>query len=337
MLSLNTSPKQWSTSPDLMHLCMTSSSAKKHARARGRIGLQRKCQTNRRDPLAHERYRWSAKEGQVDQSSSYQHELLPRAGKHPQRLKARSGNTVRDNCAHLSATDREKLLSMLLKFEPLFSGTLGDWNLPPVSFDIKEGMKPYHGRAYPIPKIHKATLMKEIDRLCSIGVLKWQPNSQWALPTFIIPKKDGTVRTISDFWELNKRIIQKPYPIPKISTTLQELEGFTYVTALDLNMGYYTIRLDAKASEICTIIFPWRKYSYNRLPMGFGGSADIFQAQGVLITSLAGRCPFLLLRLLFIWQVLQDFVIERMVFRMPFQYIAAFIISSRRACPGCCR
>jgi hypothetical protein len=33
--------------------------------------------------------------------------------------------------------------------------------------------------------------MKEIDRLCSIGVLKWQPNSEseWASPTFIIPKK----------------------------------------------------------------------------------------------------------------------------------------------------
>ena len=30
---------------------------------------------------------------------------------------------------------------------------------------------------------------------------------------------------------------------------------------------------------MCTIIFPWGKYSYNRLPMGFGGSADIFQAQ----------------------------------------------------------
>ncbi len=56
--------------------------------------------------------------------------------------------------------------------------------------------------------------------------------------------------------------------------TLQELEGFTYVTALDLNMGYYTIRLDAEASEMCTFIF-----LYNRFPMGFGGSADIFQAQ----------------------------------------------------------
>ena len=85
--------------------------------------------------------------------------------------------------------------------------------------------------------------------------------------------------SFSDFRELNKRIIRKPYTIPKISTTLQELEGFTYATALDLNMGYYTIRLDPKSSEICTIIFPWGKYSYQRLPMGFGGSADIFQAQ----------------------------------------------------------
>jgi hypothetical protein len=99
------------------------------------------------------------------------------------------------------------------------------------------------------------------------------------LPTFIIPPKDGTVRAISDFRELNKRIIWKPFPIPKISTTLQELEGFTFATALDLDMGYYTIRLDAAASEMCTIIFPWGNNPYNRLPMRFGGSADIFQAQ----------------------------------------------------------
>jgi hypothetical protein len=111
-------------------------------------------------------------------------------------------------------------------------------------------MKPYHGRPYPILQIHKAVFMKEINRLCKIGVLKWQPSSRWASPTFIIPKKDGTVPTISDFRELNKRIVRKPYPIPKISTTLQELEGFTYATAPDLNMGYYTIRLVAQASDI---------------------------------------------------------------------------------------
>ena len=60
---------------------------------------------------------------------------------------------------------------------------------------------------------------------------------------------------------------------------LQELEGFTFETSLDLNMSYYTIRLDPDASKICTIIFPWGKYSYRRLPMGIVGSPDIFQAK----------------------------------------------------------
>jgi hypothetical protein len=57
---------------------------------------------------------------------------------------------------------------VLLKFKEFFDGTLGDWKLPPVSFELKEGAKPYHGRPYPIPKICKATLMKEINRLVAI-------------------------------------------------------------------------------------------------------------------------------------------------------------------------
>jgi hypothetical protein len=68
------------------------------------------------------------------------------------------------------------LLALLLKFEELYDGTLGDWKLLPVSFELKEDAKPYHGRPYPIPKIHKATLMKEINCLIPIGVLKWQPS-----------------------------------------------------------------------------------------------------------------------------------------------------------------
>ncbi len=69
----------------------------------------------------------------------------------------------------------------------------------------------------------------------------------------------------------------KPLPLPKNVETLQELEGFTYASQLDLNMGYYTIRLDPDLSKICTIILPWEIYSYQMLPMGVAGSPDIFQ------------------------------------------------------------
>jgi hypothetical protein len=79
---------------------------------------------------------------------------------------------IRENCSHLKASDRKKLLSVLLKFESLFDGTLDDWKLPPVSFILKEGMNPHHGRPYPIPHKHKAILMKVIKQLCNIGVLE---------------------------------------------------------------------------------------------------------------------------------------------------------------------
>jgi hypothetical protein len=74
-----------------------------------------------------------------------------------------------------------------------------------------------------------------------VGVLRKVNRSEWAAPTYIIPKKDGTVRFISDFRELNKRIKRKPYPNPKIQDLLLKLEGFRYATSLDLNMGYYHI------------------------------------------------------------------------------------------------
>jgi hypothetical protein len=84
---------------------------------------------------------------------------------------------VRDDCSHLKDSDREKLLSMLLKFESLLDCMLGDRNLLPVSFKLKEGMKSYHGRPYPILHKHKAVLMKEIKWLYNIGLLEWQPSS----------------------------------------------------------------------------------------------------------------------------------------------------------------
>ncbi len=61
---------------------------------------------------------------------------------------------IRENCSHLTASNKEKLLLVLLKFESLFEGTLGDWKLLPVSFEQKKGMTPYHGRPYPIPHKH---------------------------------------------------------------------------------------------------------------------------------------------------------------------------------------
>jgi hypothetical protein len=60
----------------------------------------------------------------------------------------------------------------------LFDGTLGDWKTKLVSFQLKEEVSPYHGQAFPVPKICKDTIMKEVERLCKLGELERQPASK---------------------------------------------------------------------------------------------------------------------------------------------------------------
>ena len=70
---------------------------------------------------------------------------------------------------------------------------------------------------------------------------------------------------------------------------LQKLQGFKYATALDLNMDYYTMRMDPNASIISTIILHWCNYSYQRLPMCISGLTDIFQEK---MSGLIGELKF---------------------------------------------
>ena len=184
---------------------------------------------------------------------------------------------VANSQTHLSSQERQELYELLMEFEDLFDGTLGEWTQEECKLELKPDAKPYHARAFPIPKIHLETLKKEVERLCEIGVLKRVNRSEWAAPTFIVPKKDGRVRFVSDFRELNKRIKRMPYPIPNIQEMMLNLEGFQYATALDLNMGYYHIKLDPDSRKLCTIILPFGKFEYQRLPQGLCNSPDIFQ------------------------------------------------------------
>jgi hypothetical protein len=129
--------------------------------------------------------------------------------------KADLQSIVKNKCKHLSADQQKKLLQLLTKYELLFDGTLGDWKTKPMSFQLKEGVSPYHGRAFPVPKVHKETIKKEVERLCKLGVLERHPASEWALPSFIIPKKDKTIHFLSDFLGIKQKVNQKTLSNPQ--------------------------------------------------------------------------------------------------------------------------
>ncbi len=74
---------------------------------------------------------------------------------------------------------------------------------------------------------------------------------------------------------------------------------------------------------ICKLSLPLRVYGPMR-------STHSKHSQGIVYTVIGGRCPYFHDRLLLIWQDLQDFAGDWIVVCIPFQYIAVFIVSSRR-------
>ena len=111
-----------------------------------------------------------------------------------------------NNLKYLNNDKQCVILKISRKREEMFDGTLGNYTGPEYKIELLEGVKPYHAKPFPIPKLHKEIPRTEVNRIVNIGVLKSLSNSKWAALTFIIPKKNATVRLISDFRELNNRI-----------------------------------------------------------------------------------------------------------------------------------
>lgn len=190
-------------------------------------------------------------------------------------------DTLSQEQVHLTVDQRKQLAELLKKHSDLFRGNLGTWPDEKIDFELRPDSKPFHcQRPIRIPRIHIETLTKEVNRLCEIGVLEKVYEGEagpWCAASWIIPKKGGQVRFITDFREVNKCIRRKPWPMPHIMDLIQDIGSYDYVTAIDLSMAFYHFELSPKASEMTTFMLPFGLFKYRRLAMGLSISPDVLQ------------------------------------------------------------
>ena len=167
---------------------------------------------------------------------------------------------------HLDSGQRADLFKVLDQFQPLFNGNLiaqgklPEFSGPKVSLELLPEAIPVRSRPYPVPAKHRDIFKLELDRLEQIGVLSRTGPQQWLSPTFIVPKKDGRVRWVSDFRALNKCLKRKVYNLPRIQDILKKRSGYRYFTKIDISMQYYTFELDESSKDLCTITTPFGNY-----------------------------------------------------------------------------
>jgi len=65
--------------------------------------------------------------------------------------------------------------------------------------------------------------------------------SRYAALYFYIPKKDGSIYLVQDYWKLNQVTIKDETPLPLIGKVINKLKEAKYFNKLDLIWGYNNV------------------------------------------------------------------------------------------------
>ena len=92
-----------------------------------------------------------------------------------------------------------------------------------VSFDVDTNKTPYHAKSYRSLVAHTPLMKTAIKEMCKNKALaEYSGDSEWAAPTFGVPKKNDGVRVNTDFRRLNEAIKRNPWPMPTIQDMLHQ-------------------------------------------------------------------------------------------------------------------
>ena len=105
---------------------------------------------------------------------------------------------------------------------------------------MKEAPRELNVKAYVITIKEDEALNQWLDKQLKVGLIK-EPKSRYVAPCFYIPKKNGSLWLVQDYWKLNQVIIKKKIPLLLIREVIDKLKEAKYFNKLDLIQEYNNI------------------------------------------------------------------------------------------------
>ena len=101
--------------------------------------------------------------------------------------------------------------------------------------------------------------------------------SPWVSPVVVTPKPNGDIRLCVDMRRANQAILRERHPIPTIDEILEQLNGSTVFSKIDLRWGFHQVELDEAARPITTFAIDNSLYRYKRLMFGITSAPELYQ------------------------------------------------------------
>ena len=96
---------------------------------------------------------------------------------------------------------------------------------------------PFKERYCRIPPHQFEEVKKHLQEIVEMGAIK-HSNSPWPSVVLLVQKKDGSLRFCIDLRKLNSHTFKDAYSLPRITETLDCLNGAQWFSTLYLKAGY---------------------------------------------------------------------------------------------------
>ncbi|CAL8087458.1 unnamed protein product [Orchesella dallaii] len=171
---------------------------------------------------------------------------------------------------------KAKITEILQQFPTVVdSPSLGHTDVIEHEINVKED-KPKLQRPYPVSAAKSALIDQIVDDMLKQGLVS-DSNSPYSSPVILRPKPNGDWRLVNDYRYVNQLTVNDGFPMKRIDDMLRMLSEAKYLSTIDLEKGFWQVKL--RDSDKKFTAFQTRKglYHYNVMPQGLKNSPATFQ------------------------------------------------------------
>ena len=165
---------------------------------------------------------------------------------------------------------------LLIKYRGVFAEhdmDLGDFSAVKHVIDTRDA-RPVKQRPRQTPFAFEGEEKKHL-KILDAGIIS-RGVSEWASPTVLVRKRDGTVRYCIDLRKVNEVTVKDRYPLPKICECIDALAGCEYFFCLDMANGYYQIKMEGEDRDKTAFVTKYGQFVFNIILFGLSNAPGTF-------------------------------------------------------------
>jgi len=178
----------------------------------------------------------------------------------------------------LDADQRHIAESLLRRYEDTFSKNdydLGQTDL--VMHRIDTGPhRPFRQALRRHPLTQLPIIDEHVNQILRQGIIE-PAASPWSSNVVLVRRKDGKYRFCIDYRRLNAITYQDVYPLPRIESCLDALDGAGWFSTLDLRSGYWQVQQDPRDADKTAFITRCGCFRFRVMSFGLTNAPSVFQ------------------------------------------------------------